>query len=174
MKVFGFISVIRCFRQWFWPLPLDLDLDLRGSPESLNTRQRHQLMHPFVFIRFWCIPCICAGIIYDVIVEPPSIGSTTDERGNSKPVSTRGLWSIYWLQNLESSSKFVLGSHSEGTEFRTVTLQAKISFSLGSSVSVSQFQWTCLYLRQQTLDLYDCIFFFKVNFILVQHLCWLV
>ena len=30
---------------------------------------------------------IFAGIIYDVIVEPPSIGSTTDERGNSKPVS---------------------------------------------------------------------------------------
>ena len=26
------------------------------------------------------------GIIYDVIVEPPSIGSTTDERGNSRPV----------------------------------------------------------------------------------------
>lgn len=29
---------------------------------------------------------IFTGIIYDVIVEPPSIGSTTDERGNSKPV----------------------------------------------------------------------------------------
>jgi len=27
-----------------------------------------------------------AGIIYDVIVEPPSIGSTTDEQGHSKPV----------------------------------------------------------------------------------------
>lgn len=27
-----------------------------------------------------------SGIIYDVIVEPPSIGSTTDEHGNSKPV----------------------------------------------------------------------------------------
>ena len=28
-----------------------------------------------------------SGIIYDVINEPPSIGSTTDERGHSKPVS---------------------------------------------------------------------------------------
>ena len=28
-----------------------------------------------------------SGIIYDVIVEPPSIGSTTDEQGNSRPVS---------------------------------------------------------------------------------------
>ena len=27
------------------------------------------------------------GIIYDVIVEPPSVGSTTDESGHSKPVS---------------------------------------------------------------------------------------
>jgi len=27
-----------------------------------------------------------SGIIYDVIVEPPSIGSTTDEHGHSKPV----------------------------------------------------------------------------------------
>lgn len=27
-----------------------------------------------------------AGIIYDVIVEPPSVGSTTDEHGHSRPV----------------------------------------------------------------------------------------
>jgi hypothetical protein len=27
-----------------------------------------------------------SGIIYDVIVEPPSIGSTTDEKGHSRPV----------------------------------------------------------------------------------------
>ena len=30
---------------------------------------------------------IFVGIIYDVIVEPPSVGSTTDEFGHSKPVS---------------------------------------------------------------------------------------
>ena len=33
-----------------------------------------------------------SGIIYDVIVEPPSIGSTTDEKGNSKPVSY--IWAL--------------------------------------------------------------------------------
>lgn len=27
------------------------------------------------------------GIIYDVIVEPPSVGSTTDEHGHTRPVS---------------------------------------------------------------------------------------
>lgn len=26
------------------------------------------------------------GIIYDVIVEPPSVGSTTDEHGHTRPV----------------------------------------------------------------------------------------
>jgi hypothetical protein len=31
---------------------------------------------------------IFSGIIYDVIVEPPSVGSTTDEHGHSRPVST--------------------------------------------------------------------------------------
>ncbi len=30
---------------------------------------------------------VTGGIIYDVIVEPPSIGSTTDEFGHSKPVA---------------------------------------------------------------------------------------
>ena len=27
------------------------------------------------------------GIIYDVIVEPPSVGSTTDEHGHTRPVA---------------------------------------------------------------------------------------
>merc|ERR1712141_210678 len=30
---------------------------------------------------------VTGGIIYDVIVEPPSVGSTTDESGHSKPVA---------------------------------------------------------------------------------------
>lgn len=30
-----------------------------------------------------------SGIIYDVIVEPPSVGSTTDEHGHSRPVQER-------------------------------------------------------------------------------------
>lgn len=38
--------------------------------------------------RFYCIP----GIIYDVIVEPPSVGSTTDEHGHSRPVSWQNVF----------------------------------------------------------------------------------
>jgi len=32
------------------------------------------------------------GIIYDVIVEPPSVGSTTDEHGHTRPVSWKNLY----------------------------------------------------------------------------------
>lgn len=31
--------------------------------------------------------CFLAGIIYDVIVEPPSVGSMTDEHGHQRPVA---------------------------------------------------------------------------------------
>ena len=30
---------------------------------------------------------VTGGIIYDVIVEPPSVGSTTDEHGHTRPVA---------------------------------------------------------------------------------------
>ena len=33
------------------------------------------------------VHCFYLGLIYDVIVEPPSVGQTTDERGNPKPVA---------------------------------------------------------------------------------------
>lgn len=44
---------------------------------------------PFVVFCFALLSyfLICGGIIYDIIVEPPSIGSTTDEHGNSRPVA---------------------------------------------------------------------------------------
>lgn len=34
---------------------------------------------------------VTGGVIYDVIVEPPSIGSTTDHMGRSKPVNNHFL-----------------------------------------------------------------------------------
>lgn len=49
-----------------------------------------------IFLSNWRFVIVCsyilvvkkliAGIIYDVIVEPPSVGSTTDEHGHSRPV----------------------------------------------------------------------------------------
>ena len=52
------------------------------------------------------------GIIYDIIVEPPSIGSTTDEKGNSKPVAFMAyrVNGQYIMEGLASSFMFSLGA----------------------------------------------------------------
>ncbi|XP_046366952.1 oligosaccharyltransferase complex subunit ostc-like [Haliotis cracherodii] len=54
---------------------------------------------------------VTGGIIYDVIVEPPSIGSTTDERGNTKPVAFMPyrINGQYIMEGLASSFLFTLG-----------------------------------------------------------------
>lgn len=48
-----------------------------------------QTPSPFVvfYLALFSYFLVCGGIIYDVIVEPPSIGSTTDEHGHSRPVA---------------------------------------------------------------------------------------
>ena len=51
---------------------------------------------------------IVLGIIYDVIVEPPSVGSTTDEFGHSKPVSLEQSSKI-WNIKSKHSSKGLIG-----------------------------------------------------------------
>merc|ERR1712002_198817 len=54
---------------------------------------------------------VTGGIIYDVIVEPPSIGSTTDERGNQKPVAflPYRINGQYIMEGLASSFLFTMG-----------------------------------------------------------------
>ncbi|CAD5116595.1 DgyrCDS5471 [Dimorphilus gyrociliatus] len=54
---------------------------------------------------------VTGGIIYDIIVEPPSIGSTTDEKGNSKPVAFMPyrVNGQYIMEGLASSFLFSLG-----------------------------------------------------------------
>merc|ERR1711988_1646431 len=54
---------------------------------------------------------VTGGIIYDVIVEPPSIGSTTDERGNTKPVAFMPyrVNGQYIMEGLASSFLFSMG-----------------------------------------------------------------
>jgi hypothetical protein len=51
------------------------------------------------------------GIIYDVIVEPPSIGSTVDESGHSRPVAFMPyrVNGQYIMEGLASSLLFTLG-----------------------------------------------------------------
>merc|ERR550519_2853229 len=54
---------------------------------------------------------VTGGIIYDIIVEPPSIGSTTDENGHSKPVAFMPyrVNGQYIMEGLASSFMFTLG-----------------------------------------------------------------
>ncbi|EDO43712.1 predicted protein [Nematostella vectensis] len=54
---------------------------------------------------------VCGGIIYDVIVEPPSVGSTTDEHGHSKPVAFMPyrVNGQYIMEGLASSFLFFMG-----------------------------------------------------------------
>jgi len=54
---------------------------------------------------------VTGGIIYDVIVEPPSLGSTTDEKGNSCPVAFMQyrVNGQYIMEGLASSFLFTLG-----------------------------------------------------------------
>ncbi|XP_058793459.1 oligosaccharyltransferase complex subunit ostc-A [Phymastichus coffea] len=51
------------------------------------------------------------GIIYDVILEPPSVGSTTDEHGHSRPVAFMPyrVNGQYIMEGLASSFLFTLG-----------------------------------------------------------------
>ncbi|XP_029670658.1 putative oligosaccharyltransferase complex subunit CG9662 [Formica exsecta] len=51
------------------------------------------------------------GIIYDVIVEPPSVGSTTDEHGHTRPVAFMPyrVNGQYIMEGLASSFLFTMG-----------------------------------------------------------------
>lgn len=54
---------------------------------------------------------VTGGVIYDVIVEPPSIGSQTDEFGHSRPVAFMQyrVNGQYIMEGLASSFLFTLG-----------------------------------------------------------------
>ncbi|XP_065827714.1 oligosaccharyltransferase complex subunit ostc-like [Oscarella lobularis] len=54
---------------------------------------------------------VTGGIIYDVIVEPPSVGSTTDEHGHHKPQAFMPyrINGQYIMEGLASSFLFCLG-----------------------------------------------------------------
>ncbi|KAL7012305.1 hypothetical protein ACKWTF_014755 [Chironomus riparius] len=66
---------------------------------------------------------VCAGIIYDIIVEPPSIGSTM-ENGYSKPVAflPYRVNGQYIMEGLASSFLFTIG----GTLLTLLFLNVKL------------------------------------------------
>lgn len=54
---------------------------------------------------------VTGGIIYDVIVEPPSVGATVDEHGHSRPVAFMPyrVNGQYIMEGLASSFLFTIG-----------------------------------------------------------------
>ncbi|XP_071849362.1 oligosaccharyltransferase complex subunit ostc-B-like [Apostichopus japonicus] len=54
---------------------------------------------------------VTGGVIYDVIVEPPSVGQTTDENGHQKPVAFMPyrVNGQYIMEGLASSFLFTIG-----------------------------------------------------------------
>ncbi|KAK6623621.1 hypothetical protein RUM43_009473 [Polyplax serrata] len=54
---------------------------------------------------------VTGGIIYDVIVEPPSVGSAVDENGHSRPVAFMPyrVNGQYIMEGLASSFLFTMG-----------------------------------------------------------------
>merc|ERR1739848_892469 len=62
----------------------------------------------FVLVSYFLVT---GGLIYDVIVEPPSMGSTTDEHGHSRPVAFMQyrINGQYNVEGLSSSFMFLVG-----------------------------------------------------------------
>ncbi|KAM6360853.1 LOW QUALITY PROTEIN: oligosaccharyltransferase complex subunit OSTC [Alca torda] len=52
---------------------------------------------------------ITGGIIYDVIVEPPSVGSMTDEHGHQRPVAFLAYSNGQYIMEGLASSFFTMG-----------------------------------------------------------------
>ncbi|CAB4056325.1 Oligosaccharyltransferase complex subunit ostc,Oligosaccharyltransferase complex subunit ostc-B,Oligosaccharyltransferase complex subunit OSTC,Putative oligosaccharyltransferase complex subunit CG9662,Oligosaccharyltransferase complex subunit ostc-A [Lepeophtheirus salmonis] len=62
----------------------------------------------FILVSYFLVT---GGVIYDVIVEPPSMGSTVDENGNTRPIAFMQyrINGQYILEGLASSCMFTLG-----------------------------------------------------------------
>ncbi|XP_061394622.1 putative oligosaccharyltransferase complex subunit CG9662 [Musca vetustissima] len=80
-----------------------------------NIKLRIQIPKPSPFFIFsWILVSyflVTGGIIYDVIVEPPSVGATVDENGHSRPVAFMPyrVNGQYIMEGLASSFLFTIG-----------------------------------------------------------------
>jgi len=85
-------------------------------PPNLKLKKPLWLQRPSAMFVFSAVLfsyfLVCGGIIYDVIVEPPSIGTTVDEHGHSRPVAFMPyrVNGQYIMEGLASSFLFTIGS----------------------------------------------------------------
>merc|ERR1712137_1147314 len=82
---------------------------------NLKLRKPSWIKQPSAMVVFAAVLAsyflVTGGIIYDVIIEPPSVGSVPDEKGNSKPVAFMPyrVNGQYIMEGLASSFMFSLG-----------------------------------------------------------------
>merc|ERR1711992_300081 len=82
------------------------DLKLK-KPSWIQQPTANQTLF-FILVSYFLVT---GGVIYDVIVEPPSMGSTTDEHGHSRPVAFMQyrINGQYIMEGLAAAFMFVLG-----------------------------------------------------------------
>jgi len=82
--------------------------DLKIKKPSWITTPSPWTIFTFILLSYFLVT---GGIIYDVIVEPPSVGSTTDEHGHQRPVAFMPyrVNGQYIMEGLASSFMFSLG-----------------------------------------------------------------
>ncbi|XP_055376966.1 putative oligosaccharyltransferase complex subunit CG9662 [Condylostylus longicornis] len=88
----------------FYILPFDIRI---RAPSWLRLPSPMATFSMILFSYF----LVTGGIIYDVIVEPPSVGSTMDEHGHSRPVAFMPyrVNGQYIMEGLASSFLFTVG-----------------------------------------------------------------
>uniref|UniRef100_A0A0A9X4B4 Oligosaccharyltransferase complex subunit n=1 Tax=Lygus hesperus TaxID=30085 RepID=A0A0A9X4B4_LYGHE len=85
------------------------------QPPNLKIKKPSWLQQPSAMMMYSMVLMsyfmVTGGIIYDVIIEPPSVGSTTDEHGHSRPVAFMPyrVNGQYIMEGLASSFLFTLG-----------------------------------------------------------------
>lgn len=95
-------------RLFSYRIPIDIPISYSKYTYSTVTNELY-FVSRFFFFKLYL--SLVSGIIYDVIVEPPSVGSTTDEHGHSRPVAfmPNRVNGQYIMEGLASSFLFSLG-----------------------------------------------------------------
>ncbi|XP_011207698.1 PREDICTED: putative oligosaccharyltransferase complex subunit CG9662 [Bactrocera latifrons] len=84
-------------------------------PPNIKIRRPTWIRKPSPMVMFSIVLLsyflVTGGIIYDVIVEPPSVGATVDEHGHSRPVAFMPyrVNGQYIMEGLASSFLFTIG-----------------------------------------------------------------
>ncbi|KAK9879395.1 hypothetical protein WA026_006464 [Henosepilachna vigintioctopunctata] len=96
--------------EWFFTLPYNvLEVpNIKIKRPSWLHQPSSTTVFAIVLLSYFLVT---GGIIYDVIVEPPSVGSTTDEHGHSRPVAFMPyrVNGQYIMEGLASSFLFSMG-----------------------------------------------------------------